>query len=148
MAAAHWGDARLSDRFWSKCVPEPNSGCWLWFASVDAGGYGQIRIDRRMHTAHILAYRTLVGDYASDLEIDHRCRTRCCVNPAHLEPVTHAVNLLRGIGFHTRKTHCPKGHAYDAANTRVYRGMRYCRACKRKGTYAPRIPWQQRIRSA
>jgi hypothetical protein len=31
-----------------------------------------------------------------------------------------------------RKTHCPKGHPYDAENTAYHRGSRYCRTCHRK----------------
>ncbi len=122
-------DARLSDRFWNKTTPEPNSGCWLWMGSTDAGGYGQIRIDRRLHTAHIISYVTLVGEYNRALDLDHKCRTRLCVNPAHLEPVTRQVNLLRG-DLKTAITHCPKGHAYDEKNTIHYRGERRCRECK------------------
>jgi hypothetical protein len=51
------------------------------------------------------------------------------VNPAHLEPVTHRVNVLRGTAL---VTSCPSGHPYDDNNTSVSpRGHRMCRACHR-----------------
>jgi hypothetical protein len=46
--------------------------------------------------AHRAVYEILVGDVADGLDMDHLCRTPACVNPAHLEPVTHAVNMRRG----------------------------------------------------
>jgi hypothetical protein len=47
--------------------------------------------------AHRFAYELLVGPIPEDLELDHLCRVRHCVNPAHLEPVTHLENILRGM---------------------------------------------------
>jgi len=69
------------------------------------------------------------------LEIDHLCRVRCCVNPDHLEAVTHRENILRGNTFaavNAAKTHCPKGHEYTPENTRIHTGgRRQCIACSR-----------------
>ena len=81
--------------------------------------------------AHRFAYELLIGPIPDGLQIDHLCRVPLCVNVAHLEPVTNRVNTVRGkAGLRQRtKTHCPRGHAYDAANTRLYKGGRYCRAC-------------------
>src|SRR5688572_5730903 len=59
--ACNWGDERLPERFWSKCTPEPNSGCWLWLASVDVWGYGRISW-RGMNRAHRVSYTALVGE--------------------------------------------------------------------------------------
>lgn len=113
-------DPRLSARFWSKCTPEPNSGCWLWFGARSDQGYGVIRIDWELRYAHRLAYERLVGAIPHALDIDHRCRNRACCNPAHLEPVTRAVNLARSpLTAHARKswTHCKRGHEFTEANT-------------------------------
>lgn len=65
------------------------------------------------------------------LELDHLCRNRWCINPTHLEPVTHAENVRRGeCGIHQRsRTHCPSGHPYEGDNLIVRRGGRYCRIC-------------------
>lgn len=70
--------------------------------------------------------------------IDHLCGVRRCVNPEHLEAVTHRENLLRGTGFaavNAAKTHCPHGHEYTPENTYHNpnpNGGRICRTCKRK----------------
>lgn len=132
-------DSRLPERFWSKCTPEPNSGCWLWLAFVHHDGYGRFRFSSRMAVAHRVAYAALVGEVPSGLQLDHLCRERSCCNPAHLEPVTQQVNILRGdAGAHERlKTHCPHGHEYTEENTymspgRVHRDCKTCRLGRQK----------------
>lgn len=82
-----FGDDRLPDSFWDLVVPEPNSGCWLWIGWLNGPGYGP----------HRKVYRTLVGPFARRLHLDHLCRTPICCNPDHLEPVTHAENVRRGL---------------------------------------------------
>jgi hypothetical protein len=134
-------DPRLPERFWAKCVPEPNSGCWLWIGADQGLGYGRIAVpDRRAaRPAHAVAYEALVGPIAKGLEIDHLCRTPACCNPAHLEPVTHAENLHRSpiMGLKSKLrgamiTHCAQGHPFDAVNTyRTPAGKRQCRTCTR-----------------
>jgi hypothetical protein len=127
-------DERLPARFWDKCTPEPNSGCWLWFAAGDR--YGRIGD----HAAHRVAYQALVGPIPVGLELDHRvCQTPRCCNPSHLEAVTHRENVRRGrmsevnSARQRNKTHCPRGHAYDKANTiRKPDNRRQCRACSRE----------------
>lgn len=70
------------------------------------------------------------------LELDHLCRVRCCVNPGHLEPVSHQVNALRGVSptaLNAAKTMCPVGHPYSIENTRISAaGYRFCRECGRR----------------
>lgn|SRR3990167_4665160 len=89
-------DSRLPERFWQKVIPEPNSGCWLWLGAARRTGYGCFWFGHhKISSAHEVAYLVLVGSVPSPLELDHQCNTRCCVNPAHLEPVTHAVNCAR-----------------------------------------------------
>jgi hypothetical protein len=126
-------DERLPPRFWEKCIPEPNSGCWLWIGATTDVGYGHLWwLDAgRLLYAHRVAYEALVGPLRLD-HVDHLCRTPCCVNPAHLEDVTHRENLLRGDTFaaaNVRKTMCPSGHPYNETNTRHERGHRKCRIC-------------------
>lgn len=124
------------DRFWAKVDKNgplsehrPDLGpCWLWTASTNANGYGQLSVDRRPQLAHIIAFRLDGGQIHSGHELDHLCRVRGCVRPSHLEPVTHAENVRRGsAGLLT--THCPRGHPYVGENVRLYRGHRYCRRC-------------------
>jgi hypothetical protein len=129
-------DPRLPERFWKKCAPEPNSGCWLWFGSTMRNGYGQIRVSDRIRPAHRFAYESLLEPVDARLSMDHLCRVRCCVNPRHLEPVPQRENILRGegpdqAGARMRsKTHCPRGHTYAGDNlyTRPD-GRRECRTC-------------------
>lgn len=83
----------------SKVLPEPNSGCWLWTGCDNTFGYGLIRIPGgKLKTAHRVLYELLRGPVAKELDLDHLCRVRCCVNPDHLEPVSRSENLKRGAG--------------------------------------------------
>jgi hypothetical protein len=83
-------------RFWRHVVRDPDTECWEWTAARKNGGYGSLAIGRGNVYAHRFAYEMLVGPIPTNLELDHLCRNRGCANPAHLEPVTRRVNVLRG----------------------------------------------------
>jgi hypothetical protein len=133
------------DRFWEKVDRDGPDGfhsqtganlgpCWLWTASQDRYGYGQMKINGRRARPHRFAYELLVGPIPEGLDLDHLCRVRLCVNPYHLEPVTNLENILRGDGIQVRnaaKTHCLSGHAFTPENTYVGRGHRKCQTCQR-----------------
>lgn len=110
--------------------------CWEWGGYRNEDGYGQIKVEGRMQGAHRVVYEHEIGPIPEGLELDHLCKNRACVNPAHLEPVTGRVNILRGEGFgavNARKTYCIHGHPFDKANTHIdSRGRRNCRACHRE----------------
>ena len=89
--------------------------------------------------AHRVSYRAAKGGIPDGLQIDHKCRVRCCINPDHLEAVTQRENLLRGIGWaaiNAKKMFCDNGHEFTEENTRYYvrkdggQGRR-CRQCHR-----------------
>ena len=127
----------IEERFWKYVFPEPNSGCWLWTASLDSKGYGQIGKDRGGLTrAHQVSYRIHKGAVPAGLEIDHLCRVRNCVNPDHLEAVTRRENIRRGVSLvaeRMRQTHCIRGHPFDEKNTHFTKqGWRQCRKCHSK----------------
>lgn len=120
--------------------------CWLWTGRLDKGGYGRTSVPggRSSDQAHRYVYRRNVGPIPAGYQIDHTCHNysgcagglcdhRRCVNPAHLEAVPQAVNLLRSHLHHGNKTHCPAGHPYNEANTHVNRGRRHCKACTGAG---------------
>lgn len=129
-------------RFWRKVdkagpvpVHAPELGpCWLWTAGV-SDGYGNIRAAGRLIKAHRFAYELLVGRVPQGLTLDHLCRVRRCVRPAHLEAVTNRVNVLRGVGapaIHARATHCIRGHELVGTNLCASNeGRRRCRTCVR-----------------
>jgi HNH endonuclease len=130
---------------------EPNSGCWLWSGNLNWSGYGRIMTNYVSQRTHQVVYEALVGKIPQGLELDHLCRTPCCCNPAHLEPVTRRENIKRGLNwpipaqaFQRAKTHCPQGHPYDEENTYIHRTatktMRHCRTCRR-------LAWHRRKES-
>ena len=126
------------DRFWPKVSVQSN-GCWLWIGAKNDLGYGMFspngRAGRRVR-AHRWAYEYLIGEIPVGLEPDHLCRNPLCVNPTHLEPVTHRENVLRGDSLfanHARQTHCKRGHPFNESNTYRYAsGGRKCRRCNRE----------------
>ena len=129
-----WKNKTDVEKFYSLvCVND--DGCWEWGGSRHFLGYGEFRWAGRKGKAHRFAYEWFVGAIPTGLELDHLCRERSCVNPDHLEAVTHRENVLRGEGLAAKnilKTHCPRGHPYLGDNIRRTpanpRG-RFCRQC-------------------
>lgn len=118
------------ERFWSRV--DKSGECWIWTGGKSGNGYAQIRIKYRKVMVHRYAFETLVGPIPHGLQLDHLCRNRVCVNPAHLEPVTARENTMRSFSFsalNARKTHCPLGHAFDAS---WKSGVRGCKTCRRE----------------
>lgn len=97
---------------------DPDNPCIVWTKFVDSKGYGHISIESRMVLVHRAAFM-LFQPIPEGLVFDHLCRNPPCFNPNHLEPVTGAVNNLRGEGVmadYARRTHCPQGHEYAGEN--------------------------------
>jgi hypothetical protein len=126
VSGVSFGDPRLPGRFWSKVAVNDNNGCWEWNAATRSGGYGCFsvgtRAKQRLVSSHRYAYQQLIADVPAELECDHLCRNRRCVNPAHIEVVSHRVNSLRGDGAPARnavKTHCVRGHELSGDNLKI-----------------------------
>ena len=148
----------INERFADFVSPEPNSGCHLWLGGTSHDGYARIGtgVGKSGAYAHVFAWERLHGQKPKAMDLDHLCRVRCCVNPAHLELVTRRENLARGIGggpanaankLRLRaRTHCNHGHEFTPENTGYSHGgkHRYCRACARKSCNA--VAAKRRIR--
>lgn len=174
----------IAGRFWAKTriatdcacrlcatTTEPAAKCIVWTGAVKGKGYGGFWDGTRVRRAHRFSYELVVGPIPEGLQLDHLCRVRLCVNPAHLEAVKYEENqrrglhgVLRGITRGARQqramrprppqvpaTHCQQGHEMTPENTYLQPpsktrpgGRRRCRTCRR----AQRRLDRQRARSA
>lgn len=128
----------IVEKFLSKFQRGGETDCWLWLDHIRPNGYGQFWPSRgKPEYAHRYAYRHFVGTIPDGLTVDHLCKNRACVNPAHMEIVTRGENNLRGnspAALSARKTHCLHGHPFNEANTHITpSGHRKCRICNREG---------------
>jgi HNH endonuclease len=119
-----------------------DTGCWLWTGAL-ADGYGIFGIKGKWSRgAHRIAYILIKGPIPARLQLDHLCRVRNCINPAHLEAVTLAENVKRSSlpdYIYNRKLSdkCKYGHLYTPENTRYdnpgnkrRQAFRVCRKCE------------------
>lgn len=107
--AGHWliEHGPIQERFWKKVIQKDK--CWLWTASLDRDGYARIAIGGKVRFAHRISYESYKGPIPQGMSIDHLCRTRNCVNPNHLEAVTHKENVNRGaLKFRSLSPSCPR----------------------------------------
>lgn len=100
------------DRFWEKV--ERGSGCWKWTAAPMEIGYGTIRFGGKNQSAHRVSYEINVGPIPAGMQVDHICRNRLCVNPAHLRLVTDAQNK-QNLALSSANTSGVRGVSWYAA---------------------------------
>jgi HNH endonuclease len=135
LLVAAYDVADLPARWQAQIQINMRSGCWIWTGRLDKDGYARIG----SRGGHRVIYEMLAGPIPDGLVCDHvaawGCTSRACVNPAHIEPVTSVVNVLRGTSFsavNKRKVKCDNGHPFDGRNTYIKpNGHRDCRCCIR-----------------
>lgn len=129
------------ERFLNKFTQTDDSSCWDWKGTDNGKGYGDFNCNNKSYRAHRVSYeffnKTIIPHR---MVVDHLCRNRKCVNPKHLEVVSHYENTMRGIGHaakNARKDSCKHGHAYNSRNTHIRRSKngrvwRVCKECKNR----------------
>lgn len=126
-----------ADRLARRLIKAP-SGCIEWTGYRSPAGYGKIRVGGKGILAHRFAWELVNGPIPPGMCVCHRCDNPPCCNVAHLWLGTQADNnadmYAKGRSasgdWQRARTHCPRGHAYDEANTYVCTdGRRMCRSC-------------------
>lgn len=112
------------------------NGCWDWVGSRLKGGYGAWSVkDVRSKVAHRVVFERANGPISEGMQLDHLCRNRLCVNPAHLEVVDNRTNVLRGVGLtavHAHKKTCSRGHSNWGTRAPQHPEWRRCLDCEKE----------------
>lgn len=115
-------------------------GCWEYDGFLDKDGYPLLCVTKREGNTTSYVYRYYfekwVRPIPKGMELDHLCFNRNCINPAHLQPVTHAENIRRSYVNNQNHLYCKNGHSREEAGT--YRFIRNgkesmtCLRCRNK----------------
>lgn len=111
--------------------------CWIIATYKMPTGYGKLCEPRGNSTAGYLAHRVMYedayGPIPAELQIDHICDNKSCINPEHLQAVTRRQNMRK----YYKPNSCNKGHeltpdnvVYELKNTKNGCRSRVCRICK------------------
>jgi hypothetical protein len=109
---------------------EPDS-CWVWPRAKNKDGYTHVYFEGKQIGTHRASHMVFKGPIPPEFTIDHLCRNRACINPAHLEAVTLRENILRGeceAARNRRRETCIRGHQMIFS---VKSGHRWCQECAR-----------------
>lgn len=145
-----------SIRFVNNVNQIPFHTCWEWSGRINNKGYGQFYVCRKEISAHRYSFEFYNNKKIDNgLVIDHICRNRSCVNPAHLREVSIKTNSLENSinpsALNHKKTHCVKGHELTKENTyifnRIRNGIKYterqCRSC----AYFYKIEYKKKVKN-
>ena len=105
-----------NERFWAKV--DKTGGCWNWTAHKTETGYGKVRVNGVIKSAHRHAWELLRGPIPDGMEIDHLCHNRSCVNSDHLRVCDHSTNGANRSGP-------------PSDNTSGYRGVSWHKGTRR-----------------
>lgn len=119
---------------WERVLRRCDIGdCWEFQGAKTKDGYGAVGVPGgKVRRTHRVVWEHLVGPVPEGLELDHLCKNAACVNPDHLEPVTHATNIRRAFNHRVERkhnTHCTHGHL----RTRR-KGVLVCKVCEAAAT--------------
>jgi len=120
-------------------VIKQENGCWIWPLNSPDKPYGEMWVNGKCIKAHVYAYEVVAGHKKTKSDLHHTCENKRCVNPNHLQNLTalehSAVTPSSPAYINRNKTHCKRGHEFNALNTQVRRFksgiIRECRECKR-----------------
>lgn len=135
----------LRERFLAKVERQPD-GCWLWTAYKNPKGYGLISVNDRLWQAHRVAHELFKGAIPAGFDVHHRCYQRSCVNPDHLEAISHRANITDAgstspSALNAKKTHCLNGHQLVVPNlmlSLLAKGRRRCKSSRPRTTASPK----------
>ena len=123
----------VAAKFARKFEPVTETGCWIW-TGAELKGYGRMVVNGKYLRAHRISWELYRGPIPDGLLVLHHCDVPACVNPDHLYLGSDLDNmrdrLRRGRNPNANKVACLRGHPYDAANTILHNGKRYCRKCR------------------
>jgi hypothetical protein len=136
-------------RLLARTERDVESGCLRWTGARIWSNYGAISVRKwgGQKRVHRVSYELFIGPIPGGYDIEHVCHTRSdcnmrdqcphrlCIEPTHLEAITHHENLLRGRGVpgrNAKKTHCIDGHALVGKNLYITpsTGSRQCLTCR------------------
>lgn len=106
----------VSDRFNENVTK--GDGCWIWTGSTTDKGYAVLTLRGKNISAHRFSYEFHTGERIDDVEIDHRCRVRACVNPEHLRKSTRKRNQQNLTGARSDNRTGVRGVGWSSSNGR------------------------------
>lgn len=107
--------------------------CWQWLGATNNHHYGMVGVNGRILAAHRVVFEAYRHPIPSGLSLDHLCGNSDCVNPDHLEPVTHAENRRRSAASVCRvcggpRTRYSTGRGYRCVSCHLKHQRDYQRA--------------------
>jgi hypothetical protein len=91
---------RIREKVMARVEIDAATGCWIWTGPTSGSSgrgkdYPRMSLDGATVAVHIAMFVVEHGPVPPRKQIDHTCKRRLCVNPAHLEMVTHLENQRR-----------------------------------------------------